>query len=77
MEQLLALSINSLGFILCLGAFFIKDGFWLKIAAIVGFGVLFSVNSFEVLHEHSISNMGLVLINTFYLFKLFTHKLDQ
>jgi hypothetical protein len=77
MEQFFLNSINVLGFILCLGAFFIKDSFWLKASAILGMIILFTVNSFGTFPTGALSNISLVLINTFCLFKLFTYHLEQ
>lgn len=77
MEQVFLNSINVLGFILCLGAFFIKDSFWLKVSAILGMSILFAVNTLGNFPTGMLSNISLVLINTFCLFKLFTYHLEQ
>ncbi|SFD24437.1 hypothetical protein [Pseudoalteromonas denitrificans] len=77
MEQVLISSINLLGVILCLGVFFIKNEFTLKVSAFLGMGILFAVNSFENLPAGNLSNISLVLINTFYIFKLFTYHIEQ
>ena len=77
MEQLFFNSINVLGLILCLGAFFIKDTLWLKVSAIIGMSILFTVNTFGNFPTGLLSNISLVLINTFCLFKVFTYHLEQ
>jgi len=77
MELIFLNSMNVLGLILCLGAFFIKNSFWLKISAIVGMSILFSVNTIGSFPTGILSNISLVLINTFCLFKLFTYHLEQ
>ncbi|PAJ73480.1 hypothetical protein CJF42_15610 [Pseudoalteromonas sp. NBT06-2] len=77
MEHIFLNSINILGLILCLGAFFIKDSFWLKISTIVGMSILFTANTFGGFPTGILSNISLVLINAFCLFKLFTYHLEQ
>ncbi|MDP4985733.1 hypothetical protein [Pseudoalteromonas tunicata] len=73
MELLAAQSINLLGLALCIGAFFINNVTWLRIAALGGCIILFLCHRFDAIPTGNISNITLVLINAFYLFKVYTH----
>ncbi|WP_409424963.1 hypothetical protein [Pseudoalteromonas sp. RW-H-Ap-1] len=55
-----------------LGAFFINQITLLRVAAISACGLLFLSFSLDLMSSSVISNMSLVLINTFYLFKVYT-----
>lgn len=72
MESVLFQYFNALLILLCLGAFFIKKPQWIKVAAMLSVTLLFAY--FSVLHDQAqqISNISLILINAFYLFKVFT-----
>ncbi|WP_247664733.1 hypothetical protein [Pseudoalteromonas sp. MMG010] len=55
-----------------LGAFFINQLTLLRIAAISACALLFISFNLDFMSSSVISNMSLVLINTFYLFKVYT-----
>jgi len=55
-----------------LGAFFINQITLLRVAAISACGLLFLSFSLDLMSSSVVSNMSLVLINTFYLFKVYT-----
>ena len=55
-----------------LGAFFINQLTILRVAAISACALLFLSFSLDLMSSSVISNMSLVLINTFYLFKVST-----
>lgn len=74
MELLATSSINLLGLALCIGAFFINSVTWLRVAALGGCIVLFICHRFDTIPTGNISNITLVLINAFYLFKVYTYS---
>ncbi|WP_372760011.1 hypothetical protein [Pseudoalteromonas sp.] len=64
--------LNTILLALGLGAFFINQLTLLRIAAVSACGLLFLSFSLDLMSSSIISNMSLVLINTFYLFKVYT-----
>ncbi|TMO74885.1 hypothetical protein CWC16_05930 [Pseudoalteromonas sp. S3776] len=64
--------LNTVLLALGLGAFFINNITILRVAAISACGLLFLTFSLDLMSSSVISNMSLVLINTFYLFKVYT-----
>ena len=68
LDWLLNLTLLALG----LGAFFINQLNLLRFAAISACSLLFLSFSLDLMSSSVISNMSLVLINTFYLFKIYT-----
>ena len=68
LDWLLNISLLALG----LGAFFINQLTLLRVAAVSACMLLFLSFSLDLMSSSVISNMSLVLINTFYLFKVFT-----
>ena len=68
LDWLLNISLLALG----LGAFFINQLTLLRVAAISACMLLFLSFSLDLMSSSVISNMSLVLINSFYLFKVFT-----
>ncbi|KPZ54397.1 hypothetical protein [Pseudoalteromonas sp. P1-25] len=64
--------LNTVLLALGLGAFFINNITILRVAAISACGLLFLSFSLDLMSSSVISNMSLVLINTFYLFKVYT-----
>ena len=64
--------LNTILLALGLGAFFINHITLLRVAAISACGLLFLSFSLDLMSSSVISNMSLVLIDTFYLFKVYT-----
>jgi hypothetical protein len=64
--------LNTVLLALGLGAFFINQLTLLRVAAISSCGLLFLSFSLDLMSSSVISNISLVLINTFYLFKVYT-----
>ncbi|PAY01563.1 hypothetical protein CKO50_09520 [Pseudoalteromonas sp. HM-SA03] len=69
LDWLLNLILLTLGF----GAFFINHKTLLRVAAVCACGVLFISFSLDLMNTSVISNLSLILINTFYLFKVYTY----
>ncbi|MEI5639190.1 MULTISPECIES: hypothetical protein [unclassified Pseudoalteromonas] len=68
LDWLLNLVLLALGF----GAFFINHKMLLRGAAVCACSVLFISFSLDLMNTSVISNLSLILINTFYLFKVYT-----
>ncbi|ALU42616.1 MULTISPECIES: hypothetical protein [Pseudoalteromonas] len=66
--------LNLLLLVLGFGAFFINHKTLLRGAALATCSILFILFSLDLMNTSVISNLGLILINSFYLFKLFTHE---
>ena len=64
--------LNTILLALGLGAFFINQLTLLRIVAVSACGLLFLSFSLDLMSSSIVSNMSLVLINTFYLFKVYT-----
>ncbi|KZN66946.1 hypothetical protein [Pseudoalteromonas luteoviolacea] len=64
--------LNTLLLVLGFGALFINHRTLLRIAAVMACGLLFVLFSLDLMNTSVISNLGLILINSFYLFKVFT-----
>ncbi|BBN80930.1 hypothetical protein PA25_09150 [Pseudoalteromonas sp. A25] len=64
--------INIVLLTLGLGAFFINQITLLRAAAIAACSLLFLSFSLDLVNTSVVSNLSLILINTFYLFKVYT-----
>ncbi|MBQ4812287.1 hypothetical protein A7985_18920 [Pseudoalteromonas luteoviolacea] len=64
--------LNTLLLVLGFGALFINHRTLLRIAAVMACSLLFVLFSLDLMNTSVISNLGLILINSFYLFKVFT-----
>ncbi|KZN60718.1 hypothetical protein [Pseudoalteromonas luteoviolacea] len=64
--------LNTLLLVLGFGALFINHRTLLRIAAVMACSLLFVLFSLDLMGTSVISNLGLILINSFYLFKVFT-----
>ncbi|AOT09259.1 hypothetical protein [Pseudoalteromonas luteoviolacea] len=64
--------LNSLLLVLGFGALFINHKTLLRAAAAIACSLLFVLFSLDLMDTSVISNLGLILINSFYLFKVFT-----
>ncbi|KZN45608.1 hypothetical protein [Pseudoalteromonas luteoviolacea] len=64
--------LNTLLLVLGFGALFINHRTLLRIAAVIACSLLFVLFSLDLMNTSVISNLGLILINSFYLFKVFT-----
>ena len=62
---------------LAIGAFFISHGTLLRIAASLAIGLLFFVHAQQLVTPNGLTNITLVLINTFYLFKVYTSRVGR
>lgn len=69
----LHLLVNVILLVLGLGAFFITQVRLLRIAAVAACGMLFLSFAVDLMNTSIVSNLSLILINTFYLFKVFTY----
>ncbi|WP_440053664.1 hypothetical protein ACSLBF_12215 [Pseudoalteromonas sp. T1lg65] len=68
LDWLLNLVLLALG----LGAFFINHKTLLRAAAVCACAILFASFSLDLVNTSVVSNLSLILINTFYLFKVYT-----
>ncbi|CCQ09593.1 putative orphan protein; putative membrane protein [Pseudoalteromonas luteoviolacea B = ATCC 29581] len=66
--------VNLVLLFLGLGAFFINQVRVLRIAATCACTMLFLSFAFDLMSTSVVSNLSLILINTFYLFKVFTYE---
>ncbi|HEY9042166.1 MAG TPA: hypothetical protein VIN66_08300 [Rheinheimera sp.] len=69
MEHLVFDIISWIGLTICIGAFFIKDVFWLRLATLVGCSLLFVYYSHIAIPQGVISNLLVLLINAYYLIR--------
>ncbi len=69
MDTLLFDIISWVGLTICIGAFFIKDVFWLRLATLVGCSLLFVYYSHIAIPQGVISNLLVLLINAYYLIR--------
>jgi uncharacterized membrane protein len=58
------------GLTICIGAFFIKDVFWLRLATLIGCSLLFVYYSHIAIPQGVISNLLVLLINAYYLVRV-------
>ncbi|KKO47430.1 hypothetical protein WG68_00505 [Arsukibacterium ikkense] len=61
--------ISWVGLTICIGAFFIKDVFWLRLATLIGCSLLFVYYSHIAIPQGVISNLLVLLINAYYLLR--------
>ncbi len=61
--------ISWVGLTICIGAFFIKDVFWLRLATLIGCSLLFVYYSHIAIPQGVISNLLVLLINAYYLIR--------
>lgn len=69
MDALFFDTLSWLGLAICIGAFFIKDIFMLRLATLVGCTLMGVYYTHIDVAQGMVSNVILVLINTFYLLK--------
>ena len=78
MEHLIFLSTNLVILALCIGAFFISNTKVIKLFAVISHVSLFAMQSMTIDPQQHLSNITLILINAFYLFKVYTqYQLEQ
>ncbi|MDX3774368.1 hypothetical protein QE250_09595 [Chromatiaceae bacterium AAb-1] len=71
MESMLFDVISWIGLTICIGAFFIKNIFWLRLTTLIGCSLLFIYYSYIDIPQGVISNLLVLLINAWYLLKVF------
>jgi hypothetical protein len=77
-EHLIFLSTNLVILALCIGAFFISNTKVIKLFAVISLVSLFAMQSMTIDPQQHLSNITLILINAFYLFKVYTqYQLEQ
>lgn len=69
MESIIFDIISWAGLTICIGAFFIKDVFWLRLATLIGCSLLFVYYSHIAIPQGVISNLLVLLINAYYLLR--------
>lgn len=69
--------ISWIGLTICIGAFFIKDVFWLRLATLVGCLLLFIYYSHISIIQGVISNLLVLLINAYYLLRFAKARRQQ
>jgi membrane protein implicated in regulation of membrane protease activity len=69
MENIVFDVISWVGLTICIGAFFIKDVFWLRLTTLVGCSLLFVYYSHIAIPQGVISNLLVLLINAYYLIR--------
>lgn len=69
MENIVFDVISWVGLTICIGAFFIKDVFWLRLATLIGCSLLFVYYSHIAIPQGVISNLLVLLINAYYLMR--------
>lgn len=69
MENIMFDIISWVGLTICIGAFFIKDVFWLRLATLIGCSLLFVYYSHIAIPQGVISNLLVLLINAYYLLR--------
>ena len=67
MDAILFDIVSWVGLTICIGAFFIKDVFWLRLATLIGCSLLFVYYSHISILQGVISNLLVLLINAYYL----------
>lgn len=70
MENMIYDIISWVGLTLCIGAFFIKEVFWLRLATLIGCSLLFIYYSHIAIPQGVISNLLVLLINAYYLLRV-------
>lgn len=69
MDTILFDVISWVGLTICIGAFFIKDVFWLRLTTLIGCSLLFVYYSHIAIPQGVISNLLVLLINAYYLIR--------
>lgn len=69
MEDTIYNIISWVGLTICIGAFFIKDVFWLRLATLIGCSLLFVYYSHIAIPQGVISNLLVLLINAYFLIR--------
>lgn len=69
MDTVLFDIISWIGLTICIGAFFIKDVFWLRLTTLIGCSLLFVYYSHIAIPQGVISNLLVLLINAYYLLR--------
>ncbi|WNO59979.1 YgjV family protein [Rheinheimera sp. MMS21-TC3] len=74
MENLFFDIISWVGLVICIGAFFIKDVFRLRLATLIGCSMLFVYYSHIDILQGVISNLLVLLINAYYIMRFIKAK---
>ena len=69
MENIVYDIVSWIGLTICIGAFFIKDVFWLRLTTLIGCSLLFVYYSHIAIPQGIISNLLVLLINAYYLLR--------
>lgn len=77
MENLFFDIISWIGLVICIGAFFIKDVFRLRLATLIGCSMLFIYYSHIDILQGVISNLLVLLINAYYIFHFIKAKRSE
>ena len=77
MENLFFDIISWIGLVICIGAFFIKDVFRLRLATLIGCSMLFVYYSHIDILQGVISNLLVLLINAYYIFHFLKAKRSE
>lgn len=77
MQALLIDTISWIGLALCIGAFFVKDMFWLRICTATGAALLAIYYSYITIPQGMVSNILVLAINAVYLSKSFVDNKKQ
>ncbi|MCH8538305.1 MAG: hypothetical protein LAT66_11110 [Alkalimonas sp.] len=67
MEAIVFNVISWIGLAICIGAFFIKDVFWLRLATLIGCALMLAYYLFIAIPQGVISNLLVLLINAYYI----------
>lgn len=78
MENLILFSTNLIIVFLCIGAFFSSNTKLIKLFAVISVSALFMMQANGSVPQNHLTNVTLILINAFYLFKVYTqYQLEQ
>lgn len=69
MENVLYDAISWVGLVICIGAFFIKDMFWLRCTTLAGCAMLLAYYLHISVAQGVVSNLMILAINGFYLLR--------
>ena len=74
MENVLFDAVSWVGLVICIGAFFIKDMFWLRCTTLAGCAMLLAYYLHISVAQGVVSNLMILAINGFYLLKTLQRK---
>ena len=77
MADLFFNTISWIGLAICIGAFFIKDVFRLRLATLIGCSMLFIYYSHIDILQGVISNLLVLLINAYYILRFIKAKRSE